>query len=739
MKASPFLAAALNFTVFSSLLAQSPSQNPTQPKPSEEEVVRVTTNLVQVDAVVVDKNGKAVKDLRAEDFEVLEDGKPQKVTACSYISVVSKPTISSTATAAEAVKNAPPLPPNPLRPEQVRRTIVFAIDDIGLTMQSLQIVKSALKRFVEEEMQPGDLVALVRTRDGSGALQRFTTDKRQLYASIDSLHWQCPNRVGTSGLRPSPCAPFPGQYYGSLTHTLTSLTYILEGLRTLPGRKAMVLVTDSFETLPNPADLLIGVNVNKPEPGATPAVSLSRTGESSSTAEDPSKYLDLGRGLTQLSNQASVVIYGLDGRGLQPTNLTAEDNHDVAQTFSRGPLNDTIYGTLLTHRSDQMLATQQGLQELAHQTGGFAIINNNDLGKGITRITDDLNGYYLIGYRPDDSTFQKRNGRAAFHDITLKVKRPGISVRSRKGFYGVPDEKLAPATPKTKEAQMVAALESPFSAGDVRLRLTTLFGDIPQTSFVRTLLHIDTRDLTFKDQPDGWHQADFDVLASSYGENGLVADYLSRSETIRARGKTYANLLRYGLNYNLLVPIKKPGPYQLRAAVRDAATERIGSAYQFIEVPELKKGRLALSGIALSSAFLDLAALSSDSAVYNAPAGEGDQAQPTPAVRRFKSGMLLDYRYVVYNASSGAKNTLPDLQAQVRLFHDGELVTSQDEPPADTGRLQMDPKRLSAKGSLRLNGELIPGQYVLQIVVTDRRAKEKYATASQWIDFEIVK
>jgi len=101
--------------------------------------------------------------------------------------------------------------------------------------------------------------------------------------------------------------------------------------------------------------------------------------------------------------------------------------------------------------------------------------------------------------------------------------------------------------------------------------------------------------------------------------------------------------------------------------------------------------------------------------------------------------MLLDYRYVVYNASSGAKNTLPDLQAQVRLFHDGELVTSQEEPPADTGRLQIDPKRLSAKGSLRLNGELIPGQYVLQIVVTDRRAKEKYATASQWIDFEIVK
>ncbi len=737
MNASPLLAVALSVTIFSVLLAQTPPQSPTKPKPGDDEVVRVTTNLVQVDAVVTDKNGKQVTDLRPEDFEILEDGKPRKVTACSYVSVDSKPTISSSS--AEVVKNAPPLPPNPLRPEQVRRTIVFAIDDIGLSMHSLQVLKGALKRFVEEKMQPGDLVALVRTRDGSGALQRFTTDKRQLYASIDSLRWQCPNRAGTSGLRPSPCAPAPYQYYGSLKHTLTSLTYILEGLRTLPGRKAMVLVTDSFATLPNPADLLIGAKGNKPEPGAMPDASLSRADDSSSPTQDPSKYLDLGRGLTQLSNQASVVIYGMDGRGLVPINLTAEDNHDVAQTFSQGPLNDAINGTLLDHRSAQVLATQQGLQELAHQTGGFAVINNNDLGTGIARITDDMNGYYLIGYRPDDSTFRKRNGRAPFHDITLKVKRPGLSVRSRKGFYGVPDEKLAPATPKTKEAEMVAALESPFAAGEVRLRLTTLFGNVPKSSFVRTLLHIDTRDLTFKDQPDGWHQAIFDVLASSYGENGLVADYLSRTETIRARGKTYANLLRYGLNYNLLVPIKKPGPYQLRAAVRDSATERIGSAYQFIEIPELNKGRLVLSGIAISSAVLDLASLSSDSAVYNASAAEGEQAQPTPAVRRFKPGMLLDYRYVVYNALPGPKSNLPDLTAQVRLFHEGELVASQEEPTIDTSRLQIDPKRLSSKGSLRLSGELIPGQYVLQIIVTDPRAKEKYATASQWIDFEVVK
>ena len=108
-------------------------------------------------------------------------------------------------------------------------------------------------------------------------------------------------------------------------------------------------------------------------------------------------------------------------------------------------------------------------------------------------------------------------------------------------------------------------------------------------------------------------------------------------------------------------------------------------------------------------------------------------------MRRFKPGMLLDYRYVAYNALPGPKSNLPDLTAQVRLFHEGELVVSQAEPAIDASRLQFDLKRLSAKGSLRLSSELMPGQYVLQVIVTDPRAKEKYATASQWIDFEVVK
>ena len=739
MKTSVFLAFALNISFLAPVSAQTPPQRPAQLNPPvQDEIVRVTTNLVQVDAVVTDKNGKPVTDLRAEDFEILEDGKPQKISNLSYISTEPSSSQVSISPTIPPKNEAPAPAPVPAR-GKVRRTIVFAIDDLGISNQSLQIVKQALKRFVEEAMQPDDLVAIVRTRSGSGALQRFTTDKRQLNANIDSLRWECLNRAGPAVLRPSPCPPLPYSSYATLAHTLRSLSYIVEGLKTLPGRKSMILFTDSFAVLPNPADLTIGAEGNKPTPGATPTESVPQTDESRSKTGDVSMYFDLGRGLIQLSNQASVVIYAVDARGLVTTNLRAEEPREVAQTFSQGPLHDTIYGNLLSHRSNAVLETQLGLQELAHQTGGFAIINNNDLGEGVTRIVDDLKGYYLIGYRPSDSTFEKRNGRTPFHTITIKLKRSGLSVRSRKGFYGVPDETRRPVTPQTREQRMVAALESPFAAGDVRIRLTTLFGNVPQGSLVRTLIHIDARDLTFTDQPDGWRQANFDVLVSSYGENGLIADYLSRTETIRARGKTYANMLHYGLNYSLLVPIKKPGPYQLRTAVRDTATNRTGSAYEFIEVPDLKKGRLSLSGIALSSTYLDLAALSLSSGVYNAPPDNGDLVQPTPAVRRFIPGMTIDYRYVIYNALPSTKNSLPELTAQVRLFRDGEMISSKEEPASDSSRLQIDLKRLSAKGNLQLGDDLIPGNYVLQIIVTDPRAKEQYGMASQWIDFEVVK
>src|SRR5678816_3816598 len=156
------------------------------PRSNDDEVVRITTNLVQVDAVVTDKNGKLITDLRPDEVQIFEDGHQQKITNFSIVNpeASSAPLLPS----APLDENAPPLPPTKLHPEDVRRTIALVIDDLGLSFRSTYDVRNALKKFVDQQMQPGDLVAIIRTIGGIGALQQFTADKRQLHAAIERVN-----------------------------------------------------------------------------------------------------------------------------------------------------------------------------------------------------------------------------------------------------------------------------------------------------------------------------------------------------------------------------------------------------------------------------------------------------------------------------------------------------------------------------------------------------------------------
>src|SRR5258708_3406060 len=191
-----------------SIAVQQPAASPTPtPTPSqvreEDDVVRITTNLVQVDAVIVDRNGRPVTDLKPEEIRIYEDNRLQRITNFAYINTVATETPRQTSTAAvdhSAVRA--PGRPSTLRPEDVRRTVALVIDDLGLSFQSIYFVRRALKKFVDEQMQAGDLVAIVRTSGGVGALQQFTADKRQLYAAIDQVKWFSGGRSGINAFAP---------------------------------------------------------------------------------------------------------------------------------------------------------------------------------------------------------------------------------------------------------------------------------------------------------------------------------------------------------------------------------------------------------------------------------------------------------------------------------------------------------------------------------------------------------
>src|SRR5438067_1890326 len=176
MDGRSFLSSLLLTSVLSAASGQPPPQSPssapqTIPRDEEQEVVRITTNLVQVD-VVVTKDGKQVTDLKPEDFEIFEDGKPQKITNFSYVSNVSAGASSNASSPSARDKNAPVIPAV-VRPHDPRRTVALIVDDLGMSFESMSQTRRQVRKFVDEQLQPNDLVAIIRTGGEVGSLQQF--------------------------------------------------------------------------------------------------------------------------------------------------------------------------------------------------------------------------------------------------------------------------------------------------------------------------------------------------------------------------------------------------------------------------------------------------------------------------------------------------------------------------------------------------------------------------------------
>ena len=711
--------------------AQTPVQHP---KPGGEEVVKITTSLIQVDATVLDKKGKPVKGLTADDFEIYENGKKQPITNFSFVELGSEKEKTTEQIAAKPVKGAVAPPPVPvkLRPEQVHRTVALVVDDLGLSVMSVDVVKTALKKFVDEQMLPGDVVAIIRTGSGAGALQQFTTDKRILHAAIDRVRWNPHGRAGVNLFAVADpsiegAARVGSQSYAvtgeaalpqeTLEHqqnaytdmlgsqrqadqynqeifsvgTLGAVNYVVRGMRDLPGRKAVVLFSDGF--------VLYDLDNGKKKPNP--------------------RLVDNFQRLTEMANRNSVIIYTMDARGV--VNALMANAEDTFEDFVQS--GRPIVQEVAISRSVELYESQEGLRALAEQTGGFAVINNNNLAKGIQRIMNDQNSYYVLGYQPSSESFDAKKLR--FNKLEVKVLRPDLHVRYRSGFFSVRDEDRTPPV-KTPRQQIYAALTSPFYSNDIDLRLTSLLADDTKTGvFMRSLLYVNGADLKFTEEPGGWRKASFEIVAMIFGDNGSIVDEVSRTETIKARAETLQEIIDNGFVSTITVPIKKPGAYQMRVVMRDSATGRIGSASQFVEVPDLKKDRLTLSGILLQRL---------QKAGSPAPRQFQPDEQRDFARRRFHLGDNIRFDLSIYNAR-GAKTAQPNLTVQYRIFRHGKEIFMAPEKPLAVSAAAVD--SIDSTGVFKLGRNMAPGDYVLQVIVKDLQASGKRAVATQWADFEI--
>src|SRR5690242_7129825 len=229
-----------------------PAMGQQKPADDKDDVVKIRTNLVQVDAVVT-KDGKPVTNLTADDFEIYEDGRKQTITSFAYISNVPSSARNTTVASAPLKDSAPDragaTPPPPVEPVQrdaARRTIAIVVDDLGISAETMGQIKTRLHKFLAEELQPNDLIAIIRTGGTVGALQQFTTDKRRLSRAVDQLRWNVCSRMGLSIIPRVESVGDPACYDDSPALSLKALRYILESMGRLPGRKSMVLLSDNL-------------------------------------------------------------------------------------------------------------------------------------------------------------------------------------------------------------------------------------------------------------------------------------------------------------------------------------------------------------------------------------------------------------------------------------------------------------------------------------------------------------
>jgi VWFA-related protein len=734
MKKVFILSAALLLFVSLSNAQQRPSATP-----PEDEVVRISTDLIQIDVTVTDKNGKVVSGLNADDFEVFENGEKQTLSAASFRarSVGGASVGSGGVTQAGA-------PAAPLTAGAVRRTIAIVVDDLTMSYAGVYYARRALKRFVEEQMQPGDLVAIIRSAGSVGALQQFTSDKQLLLAAIDSIKWnpltseiEALSPIGqsqgdlaerfrsesdgvaaklggdTSGRRGDAfkmhesVTQVKARDYNELKNanqveaglyaqaSLGTMRYLIRGMDQLPGRKLMFLLTDGLQI-------------------------------TNETVKSRSSYVyEMLQDLVEFANRSSVVVYAFDTKGLKSMSIQASDS-----TYE---IIDGHRGQKERLRTDDFKASQEGLAYLAKQTGGQALLNSNDLNGAIQRSLDEQAGYYLLAYVPAAETFDP--AKRKFNKLEVKVRQPGLNVSYRSGFFN-----SAPVEPKTvalsNQGDLAKALTSPFASNQIALSANSLFADEDAGTYVRSFLHIDAKNLSFSDTADGWKTATFDIGAVAFGNDGVAVEQKDSQYTIKAKGPTFDTMLQKGFVYVLIVPVKKPGVYQYRVAVRDTTSGKIGSASQVLEVPDLSKRKLTISSMAVENVSMSIW---QNIAAGKVGSGPGQIQVPSTllydtVLREFKAGTVLRYGFEVYNAKGDA-NDMPKLETQAKILQNNATVIEGSLNKVNAAA-QNDPRHVKVSGAIMLKDTLQPGDYLLQLTVFDRSGKQ---AAIQIMPFAIVK
>ena len=362
-------------------------------------------------------------------------------------------------------------------------------------------------------------------------------------------------------------------------------------------------------------------------------------------------------------------------------------------------------------------ATPSAMELLARDTGGW-------FGGDFAQVLQNEQGYYAIGFQPEDDSIDSTGRRPAATPAVVNVRRPGVSLRARAGYLRQP-RRVESLAPVEYSELLQTTLRSPFAGTDIPARLTALFADYPATGgpMVDSVLHFDPRGFSFiHDLQDVYHGA-VQLRLAAYRDDGLSTIPLERDYKLTLRPAEYRFGMENGLSFTFQIRLPALGAWQIRAVVSDGASDRMGSATQFVEIPNVRQGGLALSGMILRA---DAPAAGSAPAD---PRGEAD-------VRIFKPGHGCTFFYSVFNALTGPDKQTA-LEVKTSIFAGGRAVFE-----GKPGRVSFAGVARGAHqqitGHLTLDPQIGPGDYVLQVTVRDTLAPPAQPrTATQFTDFQI--
>ena len=579
----------VGLTVLSVLLAGAalsagqnpPPQNPPAAAAPQQPTFKVRVDYVEVDVLVTDKQGQFVRDLRQEDFEVLEDGKPQTITNFGIVEIPVeqgvRPLYASGPIEPDVESNERPFD---------GRVYVMVIDSNHTNFARSGRVKIAAKQFIERNLGANDLMAVVHTSGPSDANQEFTNSKRLLMAAVDRVIGQklpsaTANRTEEffrlqAGGAESNIVNDPDDMERAFraTSTLETLRAVADWFGGIRGRRKTILfVSEGIDY-----DTRDVFNANN------------------EALNQASSVINATRDVIAAATRGNVSIYGIDPRGM--TGL--EDESIAIGTFPTALPDDQGMGSKEVNQlgigtgslMNEVRITQDSLRTLSEETGGFAVVNRNEFDTAFERIVEDNSSYYVLAYYPPPG----KPGQ--FHRIEVKVNRPDVTVRSRRGYTLPRNNATAnPARPPSAAgmATVLDALDSPLPLSGLTMRIfaAPFKGVEPNAS---VLLGVEMRGRDLKPAPNAVLQVSYRVIDAQ----GKVRAGNTDNVTLNLRPETQARLNAAGLRVLKRIEVP-PGRYQLHVASHDTSGGSVGSVTYDLEVPDFNRSPLAMSGLVLAS------------------------------------------------------------------------------------------------------------------------------------------